>query len=269
MTNEEYHSDTSAISKSGTDKIESSPLDYWYHYLREKPADELQNEPTKAMLFGTALHTAVLEPHIFDKQYIVMPIINRRTNIGKAEYLALQNIISINNQTAIPLEDMENILKMREAIFKHPTAKLLFANGVAEQTFMFNEPNTGVMCKIRPDWLDSNNGLIVDLKTTTDASKNGFSKHAYDFKYHKQDPFYLDGMEAIGQDKSGFVFVNIEKEPPFKIGIHYLDNRSRQLGRDTYLNNLETYSECLKTGIWKGYDEKISEVSLPEWVFKN
>lgn len=264
MTNQEYHSDTSAISKSGLDLIESSPLDYWYHYLSgEKP----EEKPTEAMLFGTALHTAVLEPEMFEKQYVIMPYVNKRTNVGKAEFKALQNIAIENNKVFIDSDDMEKILKMREQIFKHPTAKLLFANGLAEQTFMFLDPETGAKCKIRPDWIDNNNGLIVDLKSTTDASKEGFSKHAFNFKYHKQDAFYLDGLEILGQEKAGFIFVNIEKEPPFKIGIHYLDERSRQLGRDTCRKNLQTYTECLRTGIWKGYDEKISEVSLPEWAF--
>lgn len=264
MTNHEYHSDTSSISKSGLDKIESSPLDYWWHYLR--PERESQ-KPTEAMIFGTALHLAVLEPNEFQKTYVVMPSINKRTNIGKAEFLSLTESCASNGQVLIDPEDYANVLKMRDAIFKHPTAKLLFQNGLAEQTFMFQEPNTGAKCKIRPDWLDDNSGLIVDLKTTDNATANGFAKSAYNYKYYKQDPFYLDGLEACGNDCSGFVFVNIEKTEPFKIGVHYLDNRSRQFGRDEYLRNCETYVKCLESGIWKGYDEKISEVSLPEWAF--
>jgi len=264
MTNQEYHSDTSSISKSGLDKIESSPLDYWWHYLRPEREPHV---PTKEMLFGTALHSAVLEKHDFDKTYVVMPAINKRTNIGKAEFQNLTEMCRLNNQVLIDAEDFDNVRRMRDAIFKHPTAKLLFENGLAEQTFKFQEQNTGANCKIRPDWLDSNSGLIVDLKTTEDATQRGFIKSVLEYNYHKQAPFYLDGLETVGQDKAGFVFVNIEKTEPFKIGIHYLDARSMQLGRDTYIRNCETYVECLRTGIWKGYDEKISEVSLPEWAF--
>lgn len=264
MTNEQYHSDTSCISKSGLDKIESSPLDYWWHYLR--PEREV-SKPTVAMIFGTALHTAVLEPNVFDSDYIVTPKIDRRTNIGKAEFANLTAMCQAGNKTLIEAEDFDNVRGMRDAIFKHPTAKLLFQNGIAEQTFMFQEPNTGANCKIRPDWTDNNSGLIVDLKTTEDATPNGFAKSAFNFKYYKQAPFYLDGLENCGKEAAGFVFVNIEKTEPFKIGIHYLDARSMQFGRDEYLRNCETYVKCLESGIWKGYDEKISEVSLPEWAF--
>jgi len=264
MTNSEYHSNTSHISKSGLDKIESSPLDYWWHYLR--PDREIK-EPTTAMLFGTAVHLAVLEPLEFDKTYIQMPSINKRTNIGKLEFESLKEACRFNNQVLIDPIEYSTILRMRDAIYKHPTAKLLFENGLAEQTFMFQEPNTGANCKIRPDWLDNSSGLIVDLKTTEDATVSGFAKSAFNYKYHKQAPFYLDGLETIGNSRSGFVFVNIEKTEPFKIGIHYLDGRSMQLGRDTYIRNCETYMKCLETGIWHGYDEKISEVSLPEWCF--
>jgi len=264
MTNEQYHSDTSSISKSGLDKIESSPLDYWWHYLRPEREDFV---PTKEMKFGTAVHYAVLEPNEFQKKYVPMPTIDKRTNIGKAEFASLTSMCEANNQTLIDVTDFDNVRRMRDAIFKHPTAKLLFQNGLAEKTFMFQEPNTGANCKIRPDWLDNTSGLIVDLKTTEDATPNGFGKSAWEYKYYKQDPFYLDGLEVCGNDRSGFVFVNIEKTEPFKIGIHYMDNRSRQLGRDEYLRNCETYVRCLETGIWKGYDEKISEVSLPAWAF--
>jgi len=264
MTNEQYHSDTSSISKSGLDKIESSPLDYWWHYLRPEREAFV---PTKDMKFGTAVHYAVLEPNEFLKTYVPMPSIDKRTTIGKAEFASLTAMCEANNQTLIDVTDFETVKRMRDAIFKHPTAKLLLENGLAEQTFKFQEQNTGANCKIRPDWIDSNSGLIVDLKTTEDATQRGFIKSVLEYNYHKQAPFYLDGLETVGQDKAGFVFVNIEKTEPFKIGIHYLDNRSMQLGRDTYIRNCETYVECLKTGIWKGYDEKISEVSLPEWAF--
>jgi hypothetical protein len=264
MTNEQYHSDTSSISKSGLDKIESSPLDYWWHYLR--PERE-PHKPTEAMIFGTAVHSAILEPNEFQKTYVVMPPINKRTNIGKAEFASLTSMCESNGQVLIDPTEYSDVLRMRDAIFKHPTAKLLFQNGIAEQTFMFQESNTGAKCKIRPDWLDNTSGLVVDLKTTEDATPNGFAKSAWEYKYYKQDPFYLDGLEACGNDRAGFVFVNIEKTEPFKIGIHYLDGKSRQLGRDEYLRNCETYVKCLENGIWKGYEEKISEVSLPAWAF--
>ena len=264
MTNEQYHSDTSHISKSGLDKIESSPLDYWWHYLR--PVRD-PHKPTEAMNFGTAVHLAVLEPNEFDKTYVAMPTINKRTNVGKAEIQSLQAMCEVNNQVLIDPLDFDTVRRIRDAVFKHPTAKLLFQNGLAEQTFMFEEPNTGAKCKIRPDWLDQNSGLIVDLKTTEDASNAGFIKSATKYKYYKQAPFYYDGMESLGHERSGFVFVNVEKTEPFKIGIHYLDARSTQFGRDEYLRNCETYVKCLESGIWKGYDEKINEVSLPEWVF--
>jgi exodeoxyribonuclease VIII len=264
MTNEQYHNDISRISKSGLDKIESSPLDYWWHYLR--PERE-PHKPTKAMRFGTDLHAAALENIEFEKSYVVAPDLNKRTNIGKAEFNALTEMCEANDQVLISIKDYDNVKRMRDAIYKHPVAKILFGSGVSEQTILFDEENTGAPCKIRPDWINSQNGLIVDLKTTEDASPEGFAKSAYNFKYHKQDALYLDGMRQSGQEMSGFVFVCIEKTEPFKIGIYTLSERARQLGHDTYIENCDTYMQCKKSGIWKGYDEKIIEVSLPEWAF--
>ena len=86
MTNEAYHGDTTRISKSGLDLIAKSPAHYWSRYLdpnREK------KEPTAAMLLGTAVHFAILEPEEFGRRYQVLPEINKRSNAGKAEFEAL------------------------------------------------------------------------------------------------------------------------------------------------------------------------------------
>ena len=51
-----------------------------YHYLNQKPFE------SKAMAFGSAVHTALLEPDDFDDEYYVMPKLDRRTKIGQTTY---------------------------------------------------------------------------------------------------------------------------------------------------------------------------------------
>jgi hypothetical protein len=52
-------------------------------------------EPTDAMEFGTAVHTALLEPQLFHKKYKTVPSIDKR----KAEYKDALNAVKAENKT--------------------------------------------------------------------------------------------------------------------------------------------------------------------------
>ena len=73
MTNDEYHSGP-GVSKSHLDVISPDnggcPLDYWDSYINPEPPE--RNE-TDDMLLGTVFHTAVMEPDLFNAQYISVP----------------------------------------------------------------------------------------------------------------------------------------------------------------------------------------------------
>ena len=80
MPAEQYHA-TDAVSASLLKQIAKSPA-HAKAYLSQ------QQEPTAAMLFGTAFHCAVLEYEKFTQQYAVF-VGDKRTKDGKATYEAL------------------------------------------------------------------------------------------------------------------------------------------------------------------------------------
>ena len=69
LTNEAYHA-LKAVSPSQIKVLGRSPLHYFDQFLAE---DREKREPTPAMLMGTALHTAVLEPELWDSTIAVPP----------------------------------------------------------------------------------------------------------------------------------------------------------------------------------------------------
>ena len=80
LTNKAYHS-LKAISPSQIKILARSPLHYYDKFLAE---DREKPEPTPAMLRGTALHTAVLEPELWDSTIAVPPhSFDRRTKAGR------------------------------------------------------------------------------------------------------------------------------------------------------------------------------------------
>lgn len=259
------------ITKTGLDKIESSPLDYWYHFMSpNKPVYEVDEKTS----FDEAFRCAVLTPEIFNKKYVGQPAINKRTNIGKSEFASLESAVKQNGQIMISSsskypEKYNTILSMKAEVDKHPMLKLIFANGVAEEFVEFEEEMSGAVIKFKSHWVDLNNNLIVHLTTTSDASEQQFAKDSVNFKNHKRAAIQLDGYANTNRPKDGFLFVSVERSAPFKISILYLDERAISLGRSTYLDNCALFMECLKTDNWPGFKPTATAVSLPEWVFKN
>lgn len=171
------------------------------------------------------------------------------------------------HRTILNPEQWKTIHAMRDALMAHPAANALLTGipGKAEKSVYWIDATTGVLCRCRPDWWRDDN-LIVDLKTTEDASPEGFARSIAKFRYDVQDAFYTDGVQqATGNRPKAFVFIAVEKKPPYGVGVYVLDSETKDLGRAQYQHDLRVYSECVRSGEWPGYGDKIQTISLPAW----
>lgn len=171
------------------------------------------------------------------------------------------------HRTILNPEQWKTIHAMRDALMAHPAANALLTGvpGKAEKSVYWIDATTGVLCRCRPDWWRDDN-LIVDLKTTEDASPEGFARSIAKFRYDVQDAFYTDGVQqATGKRPKAFVFIAVEKKPPYGVGVYVLDAETKDLGRAQYQHDLRVYAECMRTGEWPGYGDKIQTISLPAW----
>lgn len=259
--NDMYHADSTRIGKSGLDLIAQCPAKYYAKYI--DPNREREKK-TPALILGSALHTIILEPFKFNSEFAVKPVFSG----DGARSRESEWIENNRGKQPITLEQYQTVSRMRDSVAKHPLFDDLFSEGVAEQRIDFDDWYTGAKCKAKPDFRNTRNGLIVDLKTTEDASDRGFAKSAYTYRYYVQAPFYFDGAQANGLNPTGFVFVAIEKEPPYLVNIFYADDEFMDAGRTAYRNDLETYLKCLETGTWPGYSEEIKPLRLPAWANK-
>lgn len=269
MTNEAYHADKLRIGKSGLDLIHKSPAHYYAKYL---DPNRVWEEPTPALAFGSALHVAVFEPTEFTKRFVIAPEINRRTSAGKEEYE--QFLKNNKGKTIITDEVFQHVQKMKEKVYEHPSAAVLLESGIAEKVFHWNwegDDDEGnpimVRCKIKPDWL-SHNGFVVDLKSTEDASPQGFGKSVWNYRYHVQGAFYSEGMAYCndGEFPRGFIFIAVEKSPPYAVALYYLTPEHMEIGRSEYIKDLRVYHKCLQTNEWPAYGDGVIAVQLPGWA---
>jgi len=209
---------------------------------------------------------AVLEYELFKQTYSVLPELDRRTKAGKEAFEAFleQNA----NKAFLSASDYKQCLDLAASVLRHSKASKLFDTGKAEQTITWDDETNGAPCKARPDFVTERMGstFIVDLKTTEDASPRAFSRSAYKYRYHVQAAFYLDGYaQATGITPEAFIFVAVEKTPPYLVACYVYGPEELNLARATYKQNLETYLECLNSNSWPGYAEIINPLELPNF----
>lgn len=183
-------------------------------------------------------------------------------------------VAGIREAGGIPLKraEYEQVHTMAAAIRRHPVAGPLFSpdRGQPEKTLIWQDPETGIWRRARLDWLPhAHDGrmIVADYKTTTNASTDAVTKAIANWGYHCQQPWYLDGVEAL--DLAGeptMVFVFQEKRPPYLINIVQLHPDAEWTGRELNRQAINIYADCVATGIWPGYGTDIPRIVLPRWA---
>lgn len=265
IPNEEYHGGP-GDSKSDLDRIHKTPLHYW---TAKNTAND--NEPTTAQFIGSAFHSCLLEPEDFAARYVVAPKFDRRTKDGKAGWEAFQSENA--GKLLIDQDTHDQLFNMAESVHNHEAAHALLtgAEGKAELSAYWEDPETGLLLRCRPDFFRAD-GIVVDVKTTDDASLEEFSRSLTKWRYHVQSPFYLDGLgEAIRQSGAPFrvpdtfVFLVVEKKPPYAVVCYVLDDEAMQIGRDEYRTDVNRLAACKALNEWPGYPTTIQSISVPVW----
>ena len=263
----DYHGMPGA-SKSVLDSIALSPAIAYARHI--DPARPPQQEKS-GQLEGQLAHCAVLEPDEFDKRYVVGPDWNRNTKKWH-EYVE-QMAAERHGVVILKPEQREVAMRQAESVRRLPEVREALERGRAEVSAFWIDPETGIQCRCRPDWVHPIGGtgvVLLDLKTYSCASPAEFRRQVARKRYHVQDAFYSDGYAAAsGADVHGFVFVAVETEYPFAASAVMLDDLGKAAGRDLYRRDLGTYAECMRTGVWPGYGDKIEIINLPAWALND
>ena len=165
-----YHSQSDYVSSSALKSIAKRSV---YHYINTEPMG-----PSEALFIGSAFHTLVLEPHLFDKEFHVSQKIDRRTKVGKAKAAALEAELIAQGKMGIKEDAYEMICKMRDQIKADPICSGILEGGEPEVSF-YIEDFHGIKVRVRPDYIGKD--YIVDLKSCQDASPKLFLKDIYKY----------------------------------------------------------------------------------------
>ncbi len=258
MTDAEYYA-AGGLSNSGMKDLLVSPLRFWYRHIRP---DREPEEPTPAMVFGSALHCAVLQPYEFDKRYVcavspgdhpgVLTTIDeirewcrdkghpakgtRKDNViewAKAldkdvpilQVIEAQHYAQNVGKTILSVEDWERLAGAAKALLDEPRVQEILAKGQAEVPYFYKD-DSGVVLKAKMDWVTPK--LTVDLKTFVQQRGKSIDRTIADALlyegYLRQAVFYeaLRGLVDGNKWSRDFVFCFVESDPPHETRIKVL-----------------------------------------------
>ncbi|WP_151824517.1 PD-(D/E)XK nuclease-like domain-containing protein [Acinetobacter bereziniae] len=269
MSNADYHSHP-AVSSSQLKTILRSPAHFYAKHIAG-----CEYKQTSAMAIGTAVHSLFLEPHNFENDCAIEPVVNKRTNEGKAknEEFLLANL----NKTIITQQQFESASAMVEAMKKHPMFKMILSGGIREASVFYKDDETDLDCRVRFDWHVAPNvseffpnGLIMDIKKTTDARESEFARSCQKYGYALSASMYLQGYKAYyGSDSNPtFLFFVVEEDSPFESIIYYASDEMIFAGEIKRREAMLKLQQAKSNNEWSGYSKQIQQINLPVWAMK-
>lgn len=263
LSNVKYHSLKKYWSSTALKYLKStSPEHFFAKYI-------LDSEPvkqTQAMLLGSLVHSLILTPDEFDKEYFVMPDLDLRTKIDKERKAQLVSA----NPGKIPVEQemYDKARAMFDSASKNPQITELIGPAQKELSYFWECPFSGLNFRAKIDALGPMG--MVELKTAQDASLEGFQRQVFNMNYDLSLVHYQKGIHAY-RGFGGLIpayFVVIESEAPYVTQVYKASDVLMELGHDKWLEAVSKLETGVKQKEWPGYyaKDEVIEIFPPAWA---
>lgn len=260
-----------ALSNSSLSVLKRSPQEFYERFVTGKQ----NGEETDAMRLGSAVHMLALEPEKFDSEYVVLDgPINAKTGNAygrdtKAFAEWLESAKVDESRKIIIREDFDNSIEIAKAFHSHEIIESLMTvrEKVFEQTLLLTyqfSDGSSERVKCKPDCIIPSEGVIIDLKTSSDPRPEEFQWSALRYGYYRQAAIYLDACEVYWGKEFRFLFGVVNSKKPHECGVFELTPSDIQRGRDEYHELIEEYARRLATNNWRSdWQVGIHSLSLP------
>lgn len=286
----EYHADQSYMSRS---RLAPLPKDPAMFIARERGL--LNFTPTKAMMFGTHVHLAVLEPDEWARRLMRPepgrpPGADGRRKIRDADdpndpralYDAWKSdvegweaeVAAHPDPIVLDAESLDRVESCAGALLAHPDVAQIFAMpGASEQTVLWRCPDPDVLVRVRWDRVafpDESTVVILDVKTTHDPSPDRFGIQVHRDGLDRQGALYIDAAQALHPGKSvHFIFAAVRSSAPWEVACYELEGDEYELGRNRSRAALRDYARRRRDNDWLAdWQRSINRITLPAWSYR-
>lgn len=277
---EDYHRNPDllpapSLSSSGAKLLlGKSPFHFWF----DSPMNpERPPEPDKVHFnIGKAAHDFLLLSERWPDFYHILPEgYSAAKSKAMADEIAAAERAREEGKTILRWQDAETVRQVAAAIRRNDLAIAALTAGIPELTLAWQDPETEVWLRARPDFLphsvhmEGRDIIVTDLKfvAPTNANPDGFQRAIYSYGYHQSAAFYADGIKTIfGRYPTNWLHVVVEKEPPYCVALYELPQEDIERGRWLNREAIQTFARCLSTGRWPGYADEPKQIGLPGWA---
>ena len=254
ISNAEYHGKKTHLSSTNIRTFKKNRKQFEYSLNHDLV------KQTKAMADGTAVHAFFLERDKFDTDFVIKPADMRlNTKAGKEWALEHQSKIIIDSELG------NNLFEMEKSFMDSPAKLIHDIKGQTELSYFWDDLGT-IKGKCRPDWISDDGEIVVDVKTTTDASPRGFQKSISNWGYHLQLGWYLRGLRKLGLSAEQFIFIAIEKTPPFCVGVYKADQDMINFAMKELDQLMPEIQTAMVSNEFPDYTPEITSIGLPPWM---
>lgn len=253
-----YHADTAlaptlgrSLSATGAKTLLTNPARFVHERAHGRPEKRVYD-------LGTLAHALILGNP--DQRVTVIDAYDWRTKAAKEARATAY----ANGKVPVHRGDLRNVAPLRRAVRRHPLASAILSTGRPEQTLYWIDPDTGVTCRARIDWL--HDIALVDVKTVpyggTDTA--ALAKAAATYDWPLQAAHYTDGYEAITGQRLPFLFIAVEKEPPYFVRVVQLSDADMAEGRERIRAARDLFARYESDG-YPEPSPDIDTLTLPRW----
>lgn len=265
-----YHDNTTHWSNTMLETSRGSLERAYATHVSRAVKTEITSRQQDAFDIGNAVHCAALEPGEFDSRWKVGPTESRKAAKWAEAAALLGQGVKMLQPSVFRMVEM-----MGARVRSHPVIgpALERASGIAEGSIYWEDAETGLPLKVRPDWMvppaDGAPGVVVDLKTTRDDTHPEMvAKSVVNQGYHRQQALYSMGFEALyGEQPAVFVFAFVSKKPPHEVGAFALDDGSIELGVEQRERDIRRVAAAMDAGSFaQPWNTNVATLVLPSYA---
>ena len=219
---------------------------------------ENKKEPTPAMLFGTLVHRALLEPEKYSRTVAVWE--GRRQGNKWKEFEA-----DNADKDIVTAKEAMDIRTLCHRVEAHP-----YAGGMIRQCTKYEVPFKIEQCGVPHRGIIDGLGswFMLDVKTTQSVSHYSLQRNIYDLKYYMQAAIYQRAATLMGYDHEAYFIIAVESAAPHHVQVVELEPHYIARGHIEWENLLEQWKR------WDGSvkhslnedDEAGWQMDAPSWV---
>lgn len=216
--------------------------------------------------FGNLVHLYFEHGAAWADKVIVAPRMDMRTKAGKEKRAELDMLAIERGAIVVSADDWTAASRICPEIDGCRLAPIIRDSETDHEiTIVARHIETGIVVRIRPDALNRKAAMIVDLKTTQDASPRKACEAIAKFHYLLQAALYADVCEALDGVPYAFWWTFAGKTVTPRVSCIECDDAGFLAGRRLYQGALRIAASDSTTRTRKTWQDELLQYETPEW----